>query len=312
MRRIFILVLTFLLLASCEEEIDHPIAEYTWPVVHCLLNFEDTVHYVRLGKTFSGPNVDDMMSNPDSLYFREANVYFDILEGNYTKETIKLEVCDDLERDPGVFPSTPFRLYKTDHKLNPGIIKLRIEIPEYNRYVMATIGVRDKPHFSSPDPELKKVLDFYEQVVVSIVWDGFQHCCETTLRLWYLEFSENGVDTCKLDWVRYNCSFVLEPNDWFDFMLYWIKDDYRVSARRILSVDILASGGNGAWDSYLTGKDVVFDLISDPWSNVTGAYGFVSSRASGGIYGYMPDREFLDSLTNLPRLERLKFVSRGI
>ena len=308
MRKLIFLLIPFYLLSSCSEEIDHPVADYCWPVVHCLLNYEDSVHYVRLGKTFSGPNPGEMIHNRDSLYFREANVYFDILQGNYVKETLKLEVCDDLERDPGVFPATPFRLYKTNHKIRPGTIKLRIEIPELNRFVAATIGVRGKPNFFQPEPDRKKILDFYASVVVGIAWDGYKNCSETTLRLWYLEITENGIDTCKLDWIRYNSTFVLDPNEWFEYMLYWIKDDYRVLARRLLTVDILASGGNGQWASYISGKDVVFDLISDPWSNVTGAYGFVGSRSSGGIYGYMPDRQFLDSLSNLPRLEKLKFV----
>ena len=308
MKKIFILILPFLLLPSCEEEIDHPIADYTWPVVHCLINFEDSIHYLRLGRTFSGPDVDMMMNNFDSLYFRDARVFFDIINNNYTQETIELEPTDELKRDPGVFPETPFRLYKTNHKLEPGSIRLRIEIPELDRYVKAVIGVRGKPYFTEPGG-INKTLDFYEEHVVRVSWDGYKKCCKTTLRLWYLEITENGNDTCKLDWVRYDSSFVIEPDMWFGLMLNQMKNDYGLLARRLLSVDILASGGNAQWASYIAGKDVVFDLISDPWSNVTGAYGFVGSRASGGIFGYMPDREFLDSLALLPRLQSLKFLS---
>lgn len=307
MRKLIIILPSLLLLSSCSQEVDHPIADYTWPVVHCLLNFEDSVHYLRLGKTFSGSDLDAMMHNQDSLYYREANVYFDIIKNNHVVETVQLEVIDELKRDPGVFPVTPFRLYKTDYQIDPGSIGLRIELPEENRYVATTIGVRGKPHFYYPEQGKKKMLEFYEEYPVRIYWDGCS-ISETTVRLWYLEHTENGIDTCKLDWTRNHKEFILWPDDWFDYMLYWIKDDYRVRGRTVVGVDILAAGGNVQWCQYGDSKDLTFDLIGKPFSNVTGAYGFVGSRSSGGIYGYELNHEFLDSLANLPRLEKLKFV----
>ena len=307
MRKLQLLLLPFILITSCSQEVEHPIADYTWPVVHCFLNFEDSVHYLRLGKTFSGPNPYVMMNNPDSLYYREANVYFDIVKNNHVVETIQLEVVDDLQRDPGVFPATPFRLYKTDHQIDPGSIDLRIELPEEKRYVAATIDVRGKPYFYSPEQGKKKMLEFYKKYATVIHWDGCGRC-ETTVRLWYLEFSENGVDTCKLDLTRNHADFEFKPDDWFNYMLYWIKDDYHVRTRVVISVDILAASGNRQYCSYDAGKDVAHDLIGKPYSNVTGAYGFVGSRASGGLFGYELNRQFLDSLANLPRLAKLKFV----
>ncbi len=307
MQKIIIPILTIVLFSSCSQEVENPIADYCWPVVHCLLNFEDSVHYVRLGKTFSGTHLDEMINNPDSLYFREANVFFDLYQNDYIAETIQLELTNELERDPGIFPAKPFPLYKTEHPIKPGKIGLRIEIPELDRYVATTINVRGKPYFYYPEPGRKKILDFYANTPDRIFWDG-AGLSETTVRLWYLEITENGLDTCKLDWTRKNNDFILWPNDWFEYMLYWIKDDYHVLGRRVISVDILANGGDYRLSQYNAQKDLVFDLIGTPFSNVTGAIGFVGSRAYGGIYSYMPDRQFLDSLSFLPRLERLKFI----
>ena len=307
MRKLINISFFVCLFSSCSQEVEHPIASYTWPVVHCLLNFEDSAHYLRLGKTFSGSDLDAMVHNPDSLYYREANVYFDIVKNNQVIKTIQLEVVDDLRRDPGVFPATPFRLYKTDSVIEPGIIGLRIELPEENRYVAANIGVRGKPYFYSPKQGGKKMLEFYQKYPTRISWDGCG-MCETTIRLWYLEFSENGVDTCKLDLTREHENFEFKPDDWFNYMLYWIKDDYRVRTRVVLGVDILAASGNGQLCGYDAGSQAPFDLIGKPFSNVTGAYGIVGSRASGGLFGYELNRQFLDSLANLPRLESLKFV----
>jgi len=310
MKKIYLLILPFLILSSCSEEVVNPIAKYNWPVVQCLLNCRDSVHYLRLGRTFSGTDLDGMMHNPDSLYYKEAKVFFDIIENDHIIETIELEPTDELLRDPGFFPETPFHLYKTDHVISPGTISLRIELPEENKYVTAKINVMGEPQFYSPDPRDKKFLYFYGDAVVRIGWHGCDASAETVLRLWYLERTENGVDTCKLDWLRRDTTFILEPNPWFEFMLHSIKDDYRVLAREFLQVDFLVSSGNRQWCEYQSNQDFAFDLIGEPFSNVNGAYGFVGSRGSGGIYGYVPNKRFLDSLTTLPRLERLKFVYR--
>lgn len=307
MRKPLLLIISIIILISCSQEVENPIADYCWPVVHCLLDADDSVHYLRLGKTFSGTAVKEMIHNEDSLYFKEANVYFDIYHGDFISETIQLEAVKDMERDPGIFPATPFLLYKTDYPIKPGGIGLRIEIPELNRYVKAGIAVRGRPYFSSP-PAWTKIIDFSKDGSVRITWNGYEHVRKTTIRLWYLEFTENGTDTCKLDWTREHSDFLLLRNDLLNYMLYWIKEDMQVLARRVLWVDILASGGNYQWYDYMDKKDVVFDLIGRPYSNLTGAYGFVGSRANGGIFKYVLDNQFLDSLAYLPRMAGLKFI----
>ena len=308
MRKVIFILLVFFVF-SCEEDIEHPVAKETWPVVHCLLDADDSVQYLRLGKTFSGTDFEGMISNSDSLYFRDASVYFDFSELGGKQAIVRLEPSDEMERQPGVFPVKPFRLYKTNYPIEPGAINLRIEIPEINRFVKATIGVRSKPVFKYPNPRFKKMLDFYEEEHVRIQWDGYENVCETTVRLWYLETREDGSDTCKLDWTRYSFDFVLFASDWIDYMLYWIKDDYHVRARRVLSVDILATGGNYQLDRYLTYKDWTIDLIDKPYSNLINAYGIVASRASGGLFDYLPDQQFVDTLAFSQRTQRLKFVN---
>lgn len=307
MKLIMTFTLIIILVSSCENEVDHPVADASWPVVHCLLNIDDSVHYLRLGKTFSGNDFHGMIHNPDSLYYNDAKVFFDLYNDGYVA-SVQLEMTDELERDPGIFPPAPFRLYKTSFPIKYGDISLRIEIPDINWFVKGTIWVRSKPIFEYPNPKFKKILDFFEEVPVRIKWDGHKNVCETTVRLRYLETSENGRDTCQLDWTRYSFNFVLLGQEWMDYMLYWIKDDYRVISRRVLGIDILASGGDKHWKDYLTYKDWVIDLIDQPYSNLINAHGFFGSRASGGLYDYMPDQEFIDSLAFSPRMEKLKFV----
>ena len=309
MEKLLYICILALLLLSCEEDIEHPLAEQSWPVVHCLLDADDSVHYLRLGKTFSGMGLNEVLQDPDTLYYSDALVFFDFFGTGGGLLSVQLEPTEELERAPGIFPASPHRLYKTNYPIPHGRgIAVRIELPEINWYVKGTVWVRSQPRFKYPNPEYKKVLDFYEEEHVRIEWNGFPKVCETTVRLKYLEITENGMDTCHLDWTRYSYNFVLLGEEWIDFMLYMIKEDRHVLVRRILGIDILASGGNEQCADYLVYKDWVIDLIDKPYSNLINAHGILASRASGGLYNYLPDQEFIDTLAHSAKTERLKFV----
>lgn len=288
-------------------------ADHTWPVIHALLSYQDTVHYVHVGKTFSGSDVEAMVDNQDSLYFSDAEVYMDVREGEFRTHTVRLERIDTLIRDPGVLPPSPYTVYLTSEPLEALSVVIRVVIPSMNHYVRAGVNVRGAPCFTWPEQGGAKQLDFYEEYPVRIQWDGVKLVSETIIRLWYAEQTVNGIETKKLDWVWTDFDFILEPNRWFDLMLYSLKNNDRILARKFLSVDILASGGNWQWGEYVSRRDLVFDLISQPFasSTISGAYGFVGSRASGGLFGWSVDQEFLDSLSWSPRVAGLKFVNSG-
>lgn len=200
MKKLSGLLLMSFCLFGCEQEIENPIASSSMPVVHCLLDVDDSIHYLRLGKTFSGPGFESMIRNEDSLYYHDARVFFDFYRENDRIKSIELIKTDTLERDPGIFPNTPFQIYYTREPIQPDTILIRIEIPEANRYAKGVLVVRGRPSFSIPNPKQIKQLDFYEDVSVAIKWDGYEHVRETTIRLWYLETQINRTDTCFLDW----------------------------------------------------------------------------------------------------------------
>lgn len=298
------------LLAGCSQEVENPVADHTWPVIQALLSFQDSVHVVHVGKTFSGTHVDDMVRNPDSLYFSDAVVLMDIYLDDFRIKTVPLERVDTLLRNPGNLPSAPYTVFVTTEPIYPGGVEIRVEVPSLGHYAQAGVGIRGKPHFTHPNPLGNKRLDFWGEYAVRIVWDGYKEVSETIVRMWYLEITVNGTDTCKLDWVRYSSDFVLEPEKWFDLMNYSIPADNQVLARRLLWIDLVASGGNWQWSQYLVKRDAVFDLITQPYTGpgIAGAYGFVGSRATGELFNCQPDKQFLDSLSLSPRVAHLKFV----
>ena len=66
---ILILLSLTVLLLSCETEIDSNIYAEDIPVVYCNLNTNDSLHYVKLTKTFIGnQDANKMAKYSDSLY----------------------------------------------------------------------------------------------------------------------------------------------------------------------------------------------------------------------------------------------------
>ena len=305
-RVVIVAIVVIGILGGCEEDILSPVARKPYPVVHCVLNWDDTAHYVSLTKTFSGPyGADVMAQNPDSLYFKSARVFFELWDETFIYETIELMPTTEIVKDTGMFFSGYQILYKTNKRVST--LRLRIEIPEINTEVIGYINPRGRPVFTEPKPSGQRILYFYEPEPVRIYWDGEKGVCETNIRLRYLDVTTGGVDTCRLDWIRKNDSLVLVPADYLTYLSYWIHDKPGLRYRVLMGIDILASTGDKAMADYFKFRDWGIDIIEKPYSNLINAYGFVGSRVYGGLTGCLPNEKFMDTLVNSRITQHLKF-----
>jgi hypothetical protein len=106
-----------LFLGSCNEEID-TIGDYTeTPILFCLLNQADSIHYVKLTKTFQGTNnAIDVAQIPDSSYYQQADIVIDeVIAGNVVRSW-NLSDTTLNTKVPGAFfnPSQKLYYFKTN------------------------------------------------------------------------------------------------------------------------------------------------------------------------------------------------------
>lgn len=287
----------------CEEEVYTPTAKSPYPVVYCVLNKNDTAHYVRLTKTFSGPvDANIMAQNPDSLYYKNARVCAEM--GSFR---VELTLTDEVDREQGVFFSEYSQLYKTTYRLC-GTVVIHIFLPDYHSEIIGTTQLLGDPVFIAPDPAKKKVLSFYEDEPVRVIWNGLEDVCQTVIRFNYLEVKESQADTCHVDWVRKDYDFAIVPVDLLTYLDKWMPDSPKVLYRKVLGFDLLVSTGNSQLRDYMTFKDWSIDYIDKPYSNLINAYGLVASRVKGELLDYQPNQKFLDTLANCTLTRHLKFV----
>jgi hypothetical protein len=287
----------------CEEDVKAPLADRPYPVVYCLLDKDDTAHYVRLTKTFSGPVPATVMAqNPDSLYYKNARVFAEM-----PGKTVEMMPVSEVQRDSGLFFSEYSLLYKTTYRLC-GSVRIHVFLPDFGMEVLGSTFLMGTRVFTEPNPKNKKVLGFYETEPVRIIWNGVEGVCETTIRFKYLEINDSGVDTCHVDWIRKNSDFAIMPVELLEYLNNWIPDKPEIRYRKVLGIDILVASGNGQLADYMRLKDWSIDIAERPYSNLTNAYGLIASRAKGALTDYMPNQRFIDTLVNGEVTRHLRFV----
>ena len=124
-RKTLLVLITLASLVSCDNDLDI-IAEWKdIPVVYGILNAQDSVHYVKLNKTFLGQgDVMSMAQEFDSLHYNQEEVGLRLIEyrrsgGQYIEsKSIEMEPTFNSDKPDGVFSAPDQIIYKSDASLN--------------------------------------------------------------------------------------------------------------------------------------------------------------------------------------------------
>lgn len=111
-----------LFMSSCEEDPNIQIGDFqTKPVVYSVIESFDTVHYIKIGRYFSGyanPAVSARVH--DSIYFSTASVRVTLFNSHSTGVDVPVEKISVAKRDSGFFDSGGYELYRFKKELVKG------------------------------------------------------------------------------------------------------------------------------------------------------------------------------------------------
>ncbi len=143
-RLVLILLPLSALFTSCNEEIDFTSNAIETPVVYCLLDQADTLHYIKVTRAFGGDNDATQVSQiPDSSYYQNIEITVSEISNGTVSRTWNTEdaanfIHDTIltNKEPGAFyypeqkvyyfrtsPTSPLiagRTYKLDININDG------------------------------------------------------------------------------------------------------------------------------------------------------------------------------------------------
>lgn len=148
---------------SCNNEVNIQAPYRDIPVVYSILNQNDSVHFLRLEKSFAGEmNAYDMAAVADSIYYPEARVIMERWRDGEYRETLYFSETDTIIRDSGIFANFPNRIFANTDKLDGASeYRLFINIPGKEDTIVARTRLVDqirliKPPYTQPSLNLSQ------------------------------------------------------------------------------------------------------------------------------------------------------------
>src|SRR3989339_231358 len=161
-RKIIAYIFLTSVFSGCTDEISVFTPGPSIPVVYGVLDIRDTIHYLKLSKTFGG--YDDpaiLASDPENIFFQDAIVY---LRPVGVLRKIMFESIQGQARDSGYFPPLPNLSYQSNAKLKEGRYDLVIIIPETADTLTTRFVLMDSFWILNPRPGFRKFY-FYEDPI---------------------------------------------------------------------------------------------------------------------------------------------------
>jgi hypothetical protein len=111
-----VLVLLMIGVSSCETDIDVNAEYKDTPVIYGMISPEDTVHYIKINKTFIGKgNALELAANANNFNYAAGEldvVVEEYNQSNLVKSYVLIRTENEVPKDPGIFDNSTNVLYK--------------------------------------------------------------------------------------------------------------------------------------------------------------------------------------------------------
>ena len=205
--KILLAVIVLLLtINSCEEEIDIIMEGESVPIIYCLIDPFDTLHYVRVSKTYLPDNeINKIPLSADSLYYQgEIEVSLEHWVDNQAIETIIFQKQTEIIKDQGLFPNENNTLFMANCKIYAeDKYKLYVYIKESGLIIDAEAVMVGELDVIDPDPSINRKITLLENedytVRLNFASDAWIY--QSTARFNYLEIIGQDTLAKHFNWV---------------------------------------------------------------------------------------------------------------
>ena len=327
------------MVASCETDFNPNVTSATTPLVYGVINPQDSIYYIRLTKTFVGEgNALDFAKIPDSLYYKSARVFLETRDLNgklFERVQLEEQIIDD--RLPGIFATSPNRIYQTDASkihLRPEYfiakgqsydLNLHLEaiIPGYPDTILSVTRLRTAPKLSEPRSTFVKVY-LYNENPFWMQWSdtNAESLFQILIRMHYTDFLYDDEREMVAEWVltgivtnvtsfpggtRKVYSYYFRPENFYSQIRSAIKEDPEVEARVCRKLDFIVLSSNRELEYYRNVYQISDDYHGAGYTNIENGYGLFTTFSSTGVYGMALGQVELDSLAYGKYTKLLKF-----
>jgi hypothetical protein len=145
-----------ILMLSCQDDMNINADWESIPVIYCLLNQNETIHYVKVNKAFLGEaSAAEMAQVSDSLFYDYVEVWIDEVTRTNGNDVInrKLEfvAVDNIDKPEGYFANDRNTLYAYEGELSTEYVYLlNVNIPSANITCKSEVELVDGATITKP------------------------------------------------------------------------------------------------------------------------------------------------------------------
>ncbi|MFA6128999.1 MAG: DUF4249 family protein [Bacteroidales bacterium] len=191
-------------LGSCSNDIEVMAPYKAIPVVYCILNQNDSTHYVRLEKSFMGAaDAYEMARETDSIYYPEASVFLERWADGQRKEQLVMERNIYPVRDSGIFSNNPNYVYSSTTKLKSNSeYRLNILVPSINTAISAVTHTVSEFKIIRPEAYKKNLAFSSYDNYQTLEWISapYTRIYHLVIRFHYLEVTHQDTVNKTADW----------------------------------------------------------------------------------------------------------------
>ncbi|MCK5820559.1 MAG: hypothetical protein KAH17_01690 [Bacteroidales bacterium] len=307
------------LLYSCSEEINMVSEGEAIPVVYAIFDISDTIHTVRLSKSFADElSVGEMMQDPRRLFFDKPVIS---LERNKTRQNFFFKLNESQERVQGIFPVSPNPIYQLEHELNPGTYTLSIDLGDGSEIILINTHLINELLVTYPSRATKRIY-FYDDPV-SFIWLPSENAYSYEIAFTLIYEEEHQVKELNTKSITYTRRIFEEELEWmqdrfkariysdpvFAYFGSQIHKDELVEYRKPLELILTISTADQDLTQFLSENSPSFDSRNSTKGNLENSIGIVASKFSRQFPDMQLSPKAMDSLRRGRFTKDLKFVN---
>jgi len=307
--------------SGCDEEIRMVLPGDPVPVVYGVFDATDTVHAVKLTKSFAGESDVYEMSKQSDLVFYQDPVIF--LSAPGVSNRAYFTRISDVPREPGDFPVLPNEYYSLTRKLNPGNYQLTILLNGLLDTLTARFSVIGELKVLQPRYGLKRFYFYEDPTLFSWERHSGAGLYDISFSLTYQEYLKSGAFSTRIlthsrqlkpesleqEGEHLNYRYFSEP--FFAYIASQVKRDNEVDYRKAVNLEIQITAADTTLSRYIDWYEMEIDDRINPNGNIPGAIGVIGSKYTVCFPGLALSGRSQDSLVRGRYTANLEFVANS-
>lgn len=290
---IILLVLIFVIIQGCENEVELNCDSNSLPVVYCLLDQDSEDQYLRLGKTYTGQEYYENQIPPaDSLVLPGyRDIYIEEWNGDDIEAVHYFTQTENIQKDTGLFPVESIAVYQARFNPKPETqYVLYVYFPEQQKVVSGEITSIGKTELIDPAPIHVRQITFKQDRGYTLRYISAPNVgvYQGLLKIYYSEATESGIQFKSFDAIlplRYVSakdlwvSQTISPGSFFNSFSENIEILSDVE-RELISLDftLIAAGQDLAF--FVNSQSPTFWMNMAQYTNLDNGFGIFSSVRS--------------------------------